>query len=114
MLVYKILGEADWNALEAQGISAGAAVDRADGFVHLSTAEQAAETAEKHFSGRTDLVLIALDADSLGQALRWEPARGGALFPHLYGPLRAADVVWAGPLPLGPEGRHRFPAGLGA
>ena len=109
MLIYKILGQAEWEALAAEGMSAGSAKDRADGFVHLSTAEQVAETAAKHFAGRSDLVLLAVDAESLGPALRWEPARGGALFPHLYAPLRRTELVWAVPLPLGPDGRHRFP-----
>ncbi len=111
MLIYKILTADQWAALQAAGESAGAPVDVADGFVHFSTAAQARETAAKHFAGQAGLVLAALDADALGEALRWEPSRGGALFPHLYGPLRLADVLWAEPLPLGPGG-HEFPAAM--
>lgn len=109
MLVYKILTGPEWAALERDGETAGAPVDLADGFVHLSTAGQAPETAARHFAGREGLWLLALEAGALGEALRWEPSRGGALFPHLYGPLRRADVLWAEPLPLGPDGLHRFP-----
>lgn len=108
MLIYKILRGPEWADLQARGKTQGAPVDVADGFVHFSTAAQAAETAAKHFSGACGLVLLALDADTLGAALRWEPSRGGALFPHLYGPLRLADVLWHKPLPPGPDG-HLFP-----
>ncbi|MCL4189622.1 MAG: DUF952 domain-containing protein [Rhodobacteraceae bacterium] len=111
MLVYKILREEEWSALEAAGESAGAPVDLADGFIHLSTATQVAETAARHFADAGDLVLVAVAAERLGPALRWEPSRGGALFPHLYRPLRAADVVWSRPLPRGPGG-HVFPEEL--
>ncbi len=84
-------------------------VDLADGFVHFSTATQAAETAAKHFAGEDGLVLLALEAEALGGALKWEPSRGGALFPHLYRALRLEDVLWhRPPLPLGPQG-HEFP-----
>lgn len=108
MLIYKILRADEWAALQAQGETAGAPIDVADGYVHFSTAAQAAETAAKHFAGAEGLVLLALDPDALGAALKWEPSRGGALFPHLYAPLRLADVLWHAPLPLGPEG-HVFP-----
>ena len=107
-LIYKIVGVEEWRAAEAAGVFAGAAVDRADGYIHFSTAAQAPETAAKWFAGRSDLVLAAIDADALGPALRWEPSRGGALFPHLYAPLALDAVVWARPLPLGGEGRHLF------
>jgi uncharacterized protein (DUF952 family) len=107
-LIFKILGVEEWRAAEAAGVFAGAAVDRADGYIHFSTAEQAPETAAKWFAGRDDLVLAAVEADALGPALRWEPSRGGALFPHLYAPLALAAVVWARPLPLGADGRHVF------
>ncbi len=111
MLIYKILRQSEWDDLRAQGQTAGAPVDIADGFIHFSTASQAAETAAKHFTDETDLTLLALNADALGDALKWEPSRGGALFPHLYGPLRLSDVTWHAPLPLGPNG-HEFPIGL--
>jgi uncharacterized protein (DUF952 family) len=107
-LIYKIVAAEEWRAAEAAGAFLGAAVDRADGCIHFSTVAQAPETAAKSFAGRGDLALVAVDADALGPALRWEKARGGALFPHLYGPLPLAAVVWARPLPLGEDGRHRF------
>jgi uncharacterized protein (DUF952 family) len=107
-LIFKIVGVEEWRAAEAAGVFAGAAVDRADGYIHFSTAAQAPETAAKWFEGRGDLLLAAVEADALGPALRWEPARGGALFPHLYAPLALDAVVWTRPLPLGAEGRHLF------
>lgn len=111
MAVYKILRATEWDALRASGETPGAPVDVADGFVHLSTAAQVAGTAARHFAGEDDLTLLALDDDALGDALRWEPSRGGALFPHLHGPLRLADVAWHAPLPSGPSG-HVLPAGV--
>ena len=113
-LVFKIVATDEWRAAERGGRFEGAALDRADGYIHLSTAAQARETAAKWFSGRSDLTLIAVDGDSLGPALRWEPSRGGALFPHLYAPLPIRAVVWARPLPLGPDGRHDFGDALDA
>ena len=111
MLIYKILRAAEWQALKTRGETAGAPVDIADGYVHFSTAEQVRETAARHFAGETGLVLAAFDSDTLGEALKWEPSRGGALFPHLYAPLRLADVAWSQDLPLGPDG-HIFPEGV--
>lgn len=111
MLIYKIFRAAEWAALLAEGQTLGAPVDLADGYVHFSTAEQATETAAKHFAGETGLVLLALEAEALGDALRWEPSRGGALFPHLYRPLRLSDVLWHRDLPL-VDGRHLFPADM--
>lgn len=108
MLIYKIFREKEWQELADKGESAGAPVDIADGFVHFSTAEQARETAAKHFAGETGLVLAALDSDALGEALKWEESRGGALFPHLYRDLRLTDVLWTKPLPL-VDGTHAFP-----
>jgi uncharacterized protein (DUF952 family) len=105
-LVFKILANAEWRAAESDGIFGGAAADRADGYIHLSTAEQAPETAAKWFAGRDDLTLVAIDAASLGAALVWEPSRGGALFPHLYADLPLSAVVWSRPLPLGRDGGH--------
>lgn len=107
--VYKITGVDEWRRAEAEGVFAGAPVDRADGFIHFSTAAQVAETAAKHFAGRADLLLVAVDAAALGAALRWEPSRGGALFPHLYAPLDPSIARSVRPLPLGPDGRHLFP-----
>jgi uncharacterized protein (DUF952 family) len=107
--IYKIAPRALWQEAQAQGVFTGAPVDEADGFIHFSTAEQAPETAAKHFAGQDDLVLIAVDADALGGALKYEVSRGGALFPHLYGVLTSAAVRWVAPLPLGEDGRHQFP-----
>ena len=111
MLIYKILTSDQWTDLQAKGETAGAPVDIADGFVHFSTAAQVRETAAKHFAGQDGLWLLAFDADALGPALNWEPSRGGDLFPHLYAALGLADVLWARPLALGPDG-HVFPDDL--
>lgn len=108
MLIYKIFRAGEWSELQTRGETAGAPVDLADGFVHFSTAEQVAETAAKHFAGGPDLILLALDAEAMGDALKWEPSRGGALFPHLYRRLRRDEVIWAEPLPLA-DGAHQFP-----
>ncbi len=107
--IYKICPEPLWRAAEAAGTFAGAAIDLADGYIHFSTAEQARETAAKHFAGQTDLLLVAVDAGALGSALKYEVSRGGALFPHLYAPLDLAAVKWAKALPLGADGSHIFP-----
>ena len=108
--IYKICDAAAWRAAERAGEFLGAPVDLADGFIHFSTVDQVAETAEKHFAGRRDLVLVAVDADALGPALKCEPSRGGALFPHLHGKLPLSAVRWTRPLPLGPDGQHLFAA----
>jgi uncharacterized protein (DUF952 family) len=109
MLLYKIFRAAEWQALQAAGETAGAPVDLADGFIHFSTADQVAETAARHFAGADGLVLAAVDTAPLGENLRWDPSRGGALFPHLYRRLRLTDIAWHAPLPLGPDGTHSFP-----
>lgn len=109
MLIYKICPRGLWTQAEQGGVFAGAPVDLADGYIHFSTAEQARETAAKHFAGQADLLLIAVPAQALGDALRWEPSRGGALFPHLYGVFGPADAAWVKPLPLGTDGAHIFP-----
>ena len=111
MLVFKIFRRMEWDQLRRDGRTLGAPIDIADGYVHLSTAAQVTETAARHFAGESDLVLLALDGDRLGEALRWEPSRGGALFPHLYRPLTLADVLWDKSLPLGAAG-HIFPEGV--
>lgn len=108
-LIYKICDAAAGRSAERTGVFAGAAVDRADGYIHFSTAGQLAETAAKHFAGQRDLVVAAADADALGPALTWEPSRGGALFPHLHAPLPLSAVRWVRPLPLDADGRHRLP-----
>ncbi|MFN3953620.1 MAG: DUF952 domain-containing protein [Pararhodobacter sp.] len=111
MLIYKIFRRPEWDALRTAGRSLGAPVDLIDGYIHFSTAAQVTETAAKHFAGESDLVLVACDATALGSALKWEPSRGGQLFPHLYRPLFTVDVVWDKSLPLGAAG-HIFPEGL--
>jgi len=107
--IYKICDSALWREAERAGIFTGAPVDHADGFIHFSTAEQVTETAARHFAGKGDLLLVAVDATVLGSALRHEPSRGGALFPHLYGSLPLSAVRWVKPLPLGASGKHVFP-----
>ncbi len=107
--IYKICPRTLWAEAEREQVFRGAPVDLADGYIHFSTADQVRETAAKHFAGAADLVLVAVEAARLGPALRWEPSRGGALFPHLYGDLPLAAVQWVAPLPLGSDGRHRFP-----
>jgi uncharacterized protein (DUF952 family) len=108
--LYKICPAALWREAEGAGVFRGSAVDLRDGFIHFSTAAQVAETAARHFAGASDLVLVQVDAGRLGDRVKWEPSRGGALFPHLYGTLDLTAVTWVAPLPLGPDGRHRFPA----
>jgi uncharacterized protein (DUF952 family) len=108
-LIYKICPRALWHEAERAGVFRGAPVDRADGYIHFSTAAQVRETAARHFAGQDDLVLVAVEADALGPALRWEPSRGGALFPHLYGDLPLRCVRRVEPLRLGADGVHHFP-----
>ncbi len=113
-LLYKILPRGLWQAASDAGRFTGAPVDHADGYIHLSTAEQAAETAARHFAGQADLVLLGIAGDALGPDLRYEPSRGGALFPHLYGDLPMEAVRSVVDLPLGPDGRHVFPDAVAA
>ncbi|SFA97677.1 Uncharacterized conserved protein, DUF952 family [Poseidonocella pacifica] len=95
MPIYKIFRADEWAAFDAAGETAGAPIDLSDGYIHFSTEDQLQGTLDKHFAGESDLWLLALDPDALGPALRWEPARGGALFPHLYRTLRRDDVLWS-------------------
>lgn len=111
MMIYKIFRADEWASLQTNGTTSGAPVDLADGFVHFSTAAQVRETAARHFAEEDGLVLLACDADAMGAALKWEPSRGGDLFPHLYRELRLDDVAWQRPLPLGRDG-HVFPETL--
>jgi uncharacterized protein (DUF952 family) len=96
--IFKVCGVAEWAAAEKQGFYAGSADDRRDGFIHFSTLTQLAGTLAKHYPGRDDLVLVAVQAEALGDALKWEPSRGGALFPHLYAALPVTAALWAKPL----------------
>jgi len=107
--IYKICDSALWREAERMRAFKGAPADARDGYIHLSTAAQLPGTAAKHFAGAAGLILVAVDAGALGPALKWEPSRGGALFPHLYGALPLDAVLWAKPLPLGADGRHVFP-----
>lgn len=109
MFIYKVCTETLWREAEREGVFRGAPVDFHDGYIHFSTASQLAETLAKHFAGQTDLLLIEIDTDRLGAALKWEPSRGGALFPHLYGVLELAAVTRVVPLPLGAGGLHTLP-----
>lgn len=111
--VYKIVDADLWRAAEGSGVFTGAGIDLNDGFIHLSTAAQARRTAQLHFAGRDGLVLVAADAASLGDALKFEPSRDDDLFPHLYGPLPLAAVLSVRPLPLGRDGNHIFPDDVG-
>ncbi len=104
MRIYKILSGAEWAAARAAGRFEGSAVDATDGFIHFSTAAQAAETARRHFAGQAGLVVLAVDAARLGDAMKWEPSRGGDLFPHLYGALDCALVEAVTVAPLGDDG----------
>jgi uncharacterized protein (DUF952 family) len=107
--IYKIVAAAHWQAAEHDGVFRGSAVDLRDGFIHFSTAEQVEETAARHFAGQDNLLLVSVDGDKLGAALRWEASRGGALFPHLHGELALAAVIKVEPLPLTAHGRHVLP-----
>ena len=110
---YKICTGNEWHQLQENGSIFGSPDDLRDGFIHLSTADQVAQTAAKFFTGRTDLVLLAVNLSQLGDALRWETSGSGRTYPHLYAPLRLDDVVASTPLKLGPDGRHILPSELG-
>jgi uncharacterized protein (DUF952 family) len=107
--IYKICERSAWHAAEHDGLYRGSDVDRRDGFIHFSTAVQVGETAAKHFAGQKDLMLVAVEAEALGAALKWEPSRGGALFPHLYAALAVSAVRWARPLPDEAGGERAIP-----
>jgi uncharacterized protein (DUF952 family) len=108
-MIYKICPLLIWREAECQGSFPGAGIDRRDGYIHFSTAGQLRETAARHFAGQEGLALVAVDESVLGPALKWEPARDGSFFPHLYGDLTLAAVRWVKPLPLDADGRHLFP-----
>jgi uncharacterized protein (DUF952 family) len=107
--IFKICPAPLWRDAERSGVFRGSLLDLRDGFIHFSTAAQAVETAAKHFAGQSDLVLVRVDTDMLGDRVKWEPSRGGALFPHLYGDLDLTAVSAVDPLPLGVDGSHKFP-----
>lgn len=111
--IYHICRAEEWQAAQAAGEHAGSSqdtgLDAAGGFIHFSTAAQVRLSAAKHRSGQDGLVLVAADPALLGPALKWEPSRGGRLFPHLYGPLPLSAVKYATELPLDAAGAHVFP-----
>lgn len=111
-MIYKICPKEAWDAARESGSFTGMPVDIEDGYIHFSAASQVAETAEKHFSGQDDLVLVAVDAARFGGALKWEPSRGGDLFPHLYGSFPVSLAAWVKPLPRDAKGVHIFPDGV--
>lgn len=106
--IFKILPASLWAQALQTGWFSGSPVDLADGYIHFSTAAQLRETAAKHFAGQSDLLVVAIDTRAIAGALKWEPSRGGALFPHLYAPLPVSAAIWARPLPLAGNGRHIF------
>ena len=108
-LIFKIVDRTAWSKAQPSGEFMGSPVDLTDGFMHFSAPGQLAETASRHFAGQKNLILVAVGAESLGDALKWEPSRGGDLFPHLYGPLSMEHVVWAKELLCDDEGKHIFP-----
>lgn len=107
--VYKLLLAAEWEKMKADGRFDGSSVDKVDGFVHLSGRDQVEETAARHFSGVRDLILLEVDPSRLEPPPRWEPSRGGRLFPHLYGPIPLEAVTRSWPLEVGTDGRHALP-----
>ncbi len=108
-LIYKIVPEELWRQSEANGVFEGAPVDLADGYIHFSTAVQVRETAGKHFKGQNGLLLAAFETQAFGDKLKWEPSRGGDLFPHLYATFAPSEARWVQPLPLDDSGHHVFP-----
>ncbi|WEF23477.1 DUF952 domain-containing protein [Paracoccus sp. S3-43] len=109
MMIYKVLRPAEWADLQAAGVTQGAPVDLADGFVHFSTAAQLGVTLSKHFGSEGDLILLACDPAALGDDLRWEPSRGGDVFPHLYRPLAMRDIAWSRVIGRGENGHETGP-----
>ena len=107
--IYKICPAALWREAERAGIFRGSEVDLRDGFIHFSTAAQAVETAAKHFAGQSDLVLVLINSATLGDKLKWEPSRGGALFPHLYGELDLGAVTGVRDMRARSDGYHDIP-----
>ncbi|WP_322965934.1 DUF952 domain-containing protein [Sphingomonas fuzhouensis] len=106
---YKVLTADQMAVLEKEGVFAGAPVDVADGYIHLSTAAQLTETVDKHFAGQTDLHIAGVDLEAMGEAVKWEESRGGQLFPHLYAPLPLVAVIAYGPMERDEDGSVRLP-----
>jgi len=108
-LIFHLCRQDEWEEARSRGAYAGSSQDRQDGFIHFSTAEQLPGSARKHRAGQPNIVLLAVDPTPLGNALKWEPSRGDALFPHLYGELPVSAVRWTKDLPLGADGIHILP-----
>lgn len=108
-IIYHMCRAEEWEQASSTGAYPGSSQDAEDGFIHFSTAAQVVESAAKHRTGQTGLVLLTVDGEALGENLWWEPSRGGQLFPHLYAALPVSAVLRADPLPLGPDGQHVFP-----
>ncbi len=108
-IIYHMCRAEEWQAAQATGLYPGSSQDRADGFIHFSTAMQVKESAAKHRAGQDGLLLLEVDAPALGKALKWETSRGGQLFPHLYAALPISAVISAVALPRGADGLHIFP-----
>lgn len=109
-IIYRLLSAEAWGAARTAGSFRGSEHDLRDGFIHFSSAEQVAETAARHYAGQTGLLLLWVTSEALGDALRWEASRGGALFPHLYAALPVAAVERVDELTLDAAGLHVFPA----
>ena len=107
--IYKVEKKKIWEEEKQKTTYNGSKIDKKDGFIHFSTKEQLQETLEKHYQGQTDLILIAVHSEELGEHLKWEPAREGALFPHLYAPLQKKHIVWEKPIEDISDGTHRLP-----
>lgn len=111
-IIYKIVPADLWAEAETTGVFGGAPIDLTDGYIHFSTGAQVRRTAELYFKGQGDLLLVAVDGQTLGNALKYEPSRGGDLFPHLYAPLPLDAVLWKRPMPIRADGHHDFPEGI--
>ena len=112
LFAYKLLNETEFGNWRDSGLFEGSAVDKADGYIHLSARPQVAETAAKYFADVDPLMLVMVDLAELGDTVKWEPSRGGALFPHVYGTIPASAIAGKSRLRLGANGQHEFPAGF--
>lgn len=110
LTIYHVCRRTEWQYAQTTGVYAGSTQDAADGFIHFSGPTQVVESVARHRAGQDGLVIVAVDPARLGETLKWEASRGGALFPHLYGSLPLTAVKWVADLPLGADGRHVFPA----
>ncbi|TWU47119.1 DUF952 domain-containing protein [Rubripirellula reticaptiva] len=109
-ILFKVVPKPVWESATEAGFFAGHGIDLVDGFIHLSLPEQVAETLARHFVGQTELMLVTVDGEQLDEMLRFEPSRGGDLFPHVYGSIPMDAVIAAEPLMIGPDGLHVLPS----